>query len=192
MSKAKWWFMRGALRPIKWASEAMALVGLDYFKPWIYSVLCLAWKSWLPVETGTVFTREQSAQFELSFELPNLNYAVYTREKLIAIFELRSVHTRDRNCGFAFQSRRNALFVSGYPANQTYTELTFPVLLYIMQCKVYRRKWLEGHVAPPPKSQVLRSRHSYGNFAAWFERCVTGKHLRTVIWIVHFKLRIAM
>ena len=29
----------------------------------------------------TVFTREQSVQFEWSFELRNLNYAVYTREK---------------------------------------------------------------------------------------------------------------
>ena len=44
--------------------------------------------------------------------------------------------------------------MSGYPANQTCMELAFPVLLYIMQRVVYRRKWLEGHLAPPPKSRL--------------------------------------
>ena len=24
---------------------------------------------------------------------------------------------------------------------------------FLLKCTVYRRKWLEGHVAPPPKSQ---------------------------------------
>ena len=43
--------------------------------------------------------------------------------------------------------------MSGYPANQTCTELAIPVLLYICSARYIRRKWLEGHVAPPHKSQ---------------------------------------
>ena len=61
----------------------------------------------------------RNAHFEL--------WSVHTRE-VIAIFELRSVHTRDQIWDLAFQSGRR---MSRYPANQTCTELTFPVLLYI-------------------------------------------------------------
>ena len=51
-----------------------------------------------------------------------------------------------------------------------------------------RRKWLEGHVALPPKSQF----RGQCDVAAWFKRCVTGKQLRTIIWIAQFKLRFVM
>ena len=77
----------------------------------------------------------QIAQFELR--------SVHMRE-VIAIFELRSVHTRDRIWSFAFQSGRR---MSGYPANQTCTSVH-------MQRAIYRRKWLEGHVAPPPQITI--------------------------------------
>ena len=65
----------------------------------------------------------------------------------------------------------------------------------IRKCTVYRRKWLEGHVAPPPPPPPPESQfrgqgiHSYSDFAAWFERCISGKHLwTTIIWIAQFKL----
>ena len=99
---------------------------------------------------------------------------MYTREK-----------TRSHICDFAFQSGEKKHGSFFYMLSDISFEIS------IRKCAVYRRKWLEGHVAPPSnynfEVEVFIQR-----FAAWFERCVTGKHLRTVIWIAQFKLRIAM
>ena len=57
-----------------------------------------------------------------------------------------------------------------------------------MQRAVYRRKWLEGHLAPPP---TARSGHSYSDFAAWFARCVLNlktppdRHLKCAFQMTH-------
>ena len=67
--------------------------------------------------------------------------SVHTRE-VIAIFELRSVHTRDRICDLAFQSGRTCVPRVWVPCPSVH-----------MQHALYKRKWLEGHVALPPKSQ---------------------------------------
>ena len=69
-------------------------------------------------ELCSVHMREVIAIFELC--------SVHTRE-VIAIFELCSVHTRDRIWDLAFQSGRR---MSGYPANQTCTELAFHFLCF--------------------------------------------------------------
>ena len=133
-------------------------------------------------ELRSLHTREVIAIFELR--------SVHTRE-VIAIFELCSVHTRDRIWDLAFQSGRRK---SGYPANQTCTELAFHFLCFYTYAAraVYRWNWLEGHLAPPPKSQFRGQGIHTVIIAAWFARCVTEKHLRTVIWNAHFKWRIAM
>ena len=78
--------------------------------------------------------------FSQESKVHNLNYHLNcafwitqcTHERVIGIFELRSVHTRDRIWDLAFQSGRR---MAGYPANQTCMELTFPVLLYICSAR---------------------------------------------------------
>ena len=66
-------------------------------------------------------------------------------------------------------------------------------LRFLCMCsaRYYRWKWLEGHTSSTPQNTILRSSHSYTDFVAWFARIVTGKHLCTVIWDAHFKLRFA-
>ena len=97
------------------------------------------------MDSQTVFTRQQSACI--------LNYEVYTRREVIAIFELRSVHTSDRICGFAFESgekRHGCVWVFA-------VLFTFPVLLYVLNmCSAwyYRRKWLEGHTSSAPQITI--------------------------------------
>ena len=83
--------------------------------------------------------------------------SVHTRE-VIAIFELCSVHTRDRICGFAFESgekRRGCVWVPCRSNMHEARRLGEPEEIFSNMCsaRYYRRKWLEGHVAPPPKSQ---------------------------------------
>ena len=50
------------------------------------------------------------------------------------------------------------------------------------------RKCVVRSRSSAPQITIQRSRHSYDDFAAWFERCVTGKHLQTIIWIAQFKI----
>ena len=66
-------------------------------------------------------------------------------------------------------------------------------LRFLCMCsaRYYRWKWLECHTSSAPQNTILRSSHSYTDFVAWFARIVTGKHLCTVIWDAHFKLRFA-
>ena len=68
-------------------------------------------------------------------------------------------------------------------------------LRFLCMCstRYYRWKWLEGHTtcSSAPQNTILRSSHSYTDFVAWFARIITGKHLCTVIWDAHFKLRFA-
>ena len=62
----------------------------------------------------------------------------------------------------------------------------------IWKCAVYRRKWLEGHVALPLKSQ-FRGQGIQRRFRCMiWEICITGKHLRTIICIAQFKLATVM
>ena len=66
-------------------------------------------------------------------------------------------------------------------------------IISITKCAVCRQMWLEDHTALPPISQfggqVIKT---YRDFTAWYERYVTGKHLRTIIWIEQFKLPFVM
>ena len=75
--------------------------------------------------------------------------SVHTRE-VIAIFELRSVHTRDRIWDFAFQREKNVWV----PCQSNMHGARISCTSVHMQRSVYRRKWLEGHLAPPPPPQI--------------------------------------
>ena len=82
----------------------------------------------------------RNAQFELR--------SVHMRE-VIAIFELRSVHTRDRIWDFAFRREKNVWV----PCQSNKHGARISCASVHMQRAVYRRKWLEGHLALPPKSR---------------------------------------
>ena len=94
--------------------------------------------------------------------------SVHTRE-VIAIFELRSVHTRDRIQDFAIQLENNVWV----PCQSNMHGARISCASVHMQHTVYRRKWLEGHLAQPPQITIQRSGHSYSDFAAWFARWIT-------------------
>ena len=73
---------------------------------------------------------------------------VHTRE-VIVIFELCSVHTRDRIWDFAFQRKKNVWV----PCQSNMHGARISCASIHMQRAVYRRNWLEGHLAPPPQSR---------------------------------------
>ena len=118
--------------------------------------------------------------------------SVHTRE-VIAIFELRSVHTRDRIWDFAFQREKNVWV----PCQSNLHGARISCASVHMQRAVYRRKWLEGHLALPPIRDL-----EVREFMRWF-RCVIcemrnlkpppDRHLkcpfqmthRDVIWRTH-------
>ena len=136
---------------IAWWGEKVEYVHvLDLYHP--CSLLGRNWKvhgSMSPSSCLWLCSHESkfSAQVEWSFELRS----VHTRE-VIAIFELRSVHFKfNRIWGLAFQSGRRNVWV---PCQSTCIELAFPVASVHMQRTVYRQKWLEGHVAPPPNHNL--------------------------------------
>ena len=54
---------------------------------------------------------------------------------------------------------------------------------------VYRRKWLEGHVALPPKSKFRGQGIHTAILLRDLRDAFTGKHLLTIIWIAQVKLR---
>ena len=53
-----------------------------------------------------------------------------------------------------------------------------------LSAEVVRR----SHSSAPPKSQFKGQGIHTAIPTVWFERCATGKHLRTIIWMVQFKL----
>ena len=70
----------------------------------------------------------------------------------IAIFELPSVHTGEKTS----PSLRFSIPERGQEAWFVFWHAEWCFILdriAIRKCTVYWRKWLEGHVAPPPKSQ---------------------------------------
>ena len=83
-----------------------------------------------------VFTRKQIRNCNEELLLRYLNYQVYTRE--------RRLH---RVCGLAFQSGEKKRGLCFYML----TDISFSIRKYA----VYRRKWLEGHVALPPPPQII-------------------------------------
>ena len=86
----------------------------------------------------TVFTQEQ-------------NDSILQWRIVIAIFELRSVHTREDtkpNLQFSIPEQGEAWVVFWHADWYFIWDR-----ISIRNCMVYRRKWLKGHVAPPPKSQ---------------------------------------
>ena len=126
----------------------------------------------------------------------NLNYylklrSVHTTE-VIAIFELRSVHMRDRIWDFTFQREKNVWV----PCQSNMHGARISHASVHMQRAVYRRKWI-GHLTPPPKSRFRGQ-----GIIRWF-RCVIcemrnlktppDRHLkcafqmthRDVIWRIH-------
>ena len=107
---------------------------------------------------------------------------------VIAIFELPSVHTGERRllwvCGLAFQSGEKECG-SFLCSSEMLIAISFKIEFLLENVRVYRQKLSEGHA-------VQRSRHSCSNFAAWFERCVTGIHRRTIISIAEFSLAFVM
>ena len=116
----------------------------------------------------------------------SMQFSQIVANLIITIFELRSVHTREDtkpNLQFSMPERGEEVRLVFWHADWCFIWDR----ISIRKCAVYRRKWLESQIT------YQRSRHSYGEFASWFERCVTGKHLRSVvIWVAQFKLRIAM
>ena len=91
-------------------------------------------------------------------------------KEVIAIFELHSVHMRDRICGFAFESRKKrhgCVWVPAWVPCQSNMHRARRLgepeesLSNMCSARYYRRKWLEGHVAPPPKLEVRA-------FIRWF------------------------
>ena len=110
--------------------------------------------------------------------------------EVLAYFELRIIHMSDRKCDSPFESvekRHGCVWVA------CQSNMHVCCLRFLCMCSVryYRWKWLEGHTSSAPQNTILRSSHSYTDFVAWFARIVTGKHLCTVIWDAHFKLRFA-
>ena len=96
---------------------------------------------YVSVKLGSVFTREQIRNCDDELWLRYFNYWVYTRERRLLRF-----------CGLAFQSeekKRGSFLCSDWHADCYFIWDR----IYIRKCAVYRWKWLEGHVAPPPKSQ---------------------------------------
>ena len=110
--------------------------------------------------------------------------------EVLAYFELRIIHTSDRKCDSPFESveKRHGCVWVACQSNMHVCCLRF---LCMCSARYYRWKWLEGHTSSAPQNMILRSSHSYTDFVAWFARIVTGKHLCTVIWDAHFKLRFA-
>ena len=123
----------------------------------------------------------QNAHFELR--------SVHMIE-VLAYFELRIIHTSDWKCDSPFESveKRHGCVWVACQSNMHMCCLRF---LCMCSARYYRWKWLEGHTSSAPQNTILRSSHSYTDFVAWFARIVTGKHLCTVIWDAHFKLRFA-
>ena len=89
---------------------------------------------------------------------------------------------------FSFRERGEEAWLCCLPIKHDVCCLRF---LCMCSARYYRWKWLEGHTSSAPQNTILRSSHSYTDFVAWFARIVTGKHLCTVIWDAHFKLRFA-
>ena len=110
--------------------------------------------------------------------------------EVLGYFELRIIHTSDRKCDSPFESveKRHGCVWVACQSNMHVCCLRF---LCMCSARYYRWKWLEGHTSSAPQNTILRSSHSYTDFVAWFARIVTGKHLCTVIWDAHFKLRFA-
>ena len=110
--------------------------------------------------------------------------------EVLAYFELRIIHTSDRKYDSPFESveKRHGCVWVACQSNMHVCCLRF---LCMCSARYYRWKWLEGHTSSAPKNTILRSSHSYTDFVPWFARIVTGKHLCTVIWDAHFKLRFA-
>ena len=104
--------------------------------------------------------------------------------EVLAYFELRIIHTSDRKCDSPFESveKRHGCVWVACQSNMHVCCLRF---LCMCSARYYRWKWLEGHTSSAPQNTILRSSHSYTDFVA------CGKHLCTVIWDAHFKLRFA-
>ena len=119
-----------------------------------------------------------------------LNYAVYTCRSTCVFWITHYTHEWPK-MWFSFRERGEEawLCLGCLPIKHARVLFTFP--LHVQRARYYRWKWLEGHTSSAPQNTILRSSHSYTDFVAWFERIVTGKHLCTVIWDAHFKLRFA-
>ena len=119
-----------------------------------------------------------------------LNYAVYTWSKYLRILNY-ALYTRvTENVILLSRAWRRGTAVSGLPANQTCMCVVYVSFACAARC-IIGGNGLEGHTSSAPQNTILRSSHSYTDFVAWFARIVTGKHLCTVIWDAHFKLRFA-
>ena len=89
--------------------------------------------------------------------------------------------TFSQNCCFV------ANFVDKGLVDDSTTDCYF---ISIRKGAVYRRKWPEGHIAPPPKSQFRgQGIHTAILLCDLRDASLHGKHLRTIIWIAQFKLR---
>ena len=74
---------------------------------------------------------------------------------VIAIFELLSVHTREKkslSLRFSIPEREEEAWLISVFFMHADCYFIWD-RISIRKCTVYRRKWLDGHVAKPPKSQ---------------------------------------
>ena len=94
------------------------------------------------------------------------------------------------NLGFSIPERKKNVWV---PCQSNMHRARISCASVHMQRAVYRRKWLEGHLALPPESQFSgQGIHTVISLRDLRDALWTRKHLRTVIWNAHFKWRIAM
>ena len=110
---------------------------------------------------------------------------------VIAIFELPRVHTREK----ISPSLRFSIPERGEEAWLIFRHADWCFIwdrISIRKCVVYRQKWLEGHVAPPPKSQFRGQGIHTAISLRYLRDASLEKHLQTVIWIPQFILHIAM
>ena len=127
---------------------------------------------------NSVFTREQFWNCNDELILWYLNYRVYTRQ--IGTTTSPSLRLNIPEQGeeamlvFLFFWHADCYFI--WDRNS------------IRNCAVYLRKWIEGHVALPPKSQ-FRSQSIHMAISLRNLRDVSlQKHLQTNIWIAQFIL----
>ena len=122
-----------------------------------------------------------------------LNYVVYTWSKYLRILNY-ALYTRvTRKCDSPFESvekRHGCVWVA---CQSNMTCVVYVSFACAARGIIGGSAWLEGHTssAPPKHDSEVKSFIHRFRLRDLRESIVTGKHLCTVIWDAHFKLRFA-
>ena len=132
-------------------------------------------------------TRQRLFSHEIRFEL---QWRI-----VIEIFELERRRLR-RVCTLQFSIPEQGEEAWLVPVFYWHTDCYFIwYRISITKCAAYRRKWLEGHVAPPPPPPISQfwgqGIHTAISLRDLRDASV-GKHLWTITWIAQFKLAFVM